>query len=451
MNKKKRKKISALILLLAITIGYALLSTTLKINGIANIKSNTWNIHFENVVPNSESTVTAETPSITDNATKVSYGVGLSLPGDFYEFTVDAVNDGSINGIIEKLDHKVYLSTDLETPVTLPEYIKYSIVYDGTTTAPALGDILEAGESKTYRIRIEFDSEATTLPSADLTYVIVDEVKYTQTKNSGRELGKCEAKMNQILDNPDTYRNQNQSAENLDIGLDDDCNVINMDMWVDNDDSDGYTGKAYEYNVYDDNNVYEMVIGKDGNIFTPATAAANIVNGEVVTPIPAYIWLSDQDKFYPVTRTRYTFSNYSGNATDEDSYITKMPKLPSTIKTIGENTFWYNNLTTVTIPKNVEKIESGFPDGTITSLSFEEGTKIKEIGFGAFSGNNLTGDLVLPQSVEKIGEIAFSKNNLTSVTFPSSATYFKDHWIEVFDEMECYDSFDEGVTINHQY
>ena len=444
MNKKKRKKISALILLLAITIGYALLSTTLKINGIANIKSNTWDIHFENVVANTESTVTAELPSITDNATKVSYEVELSLPGDFYEFTVDAVNDGSINGIIEKIDHKVYESDGI-TEATLPEYIKYSIVYDGTITAPQEGDILEAGESKTYRVRIEFDSEATTLPSADLTYVIVDEVKYTQTKSSGRELGKCEAKMNQILDNPNSFRNQDQSAENLDIGLDDDCNVINLDMWVDMENSEI---KAYHYELNDETDEYEMIIGDDGEVLTPATSAANIVNGEVVTPIPAYIWLSDQEEFHPVVKTMYTFSNYLGMCQGENSIITKMPKLPSTIKTIGENTFWYNSLTTVTIPKNVEKIESGFPSGTITSLSFEEGTKIKEIGFGAFSGNNLTGNLVLPQSVEKIGEIAFSENNLTSVTFPSSTRYVMN-CVDSYGE-SC-DSFDNGVTINHQY
>ena len=182
--RKRRKKIFALILLLVITIGYALISTTLKINGVAGIKSNTWDIHWENVQPNQQSTVTTEKPSITENATKVTYTVNLELPGDFYEFTVDAKNDGSINGIISDIKHSVYLSTDLEHTTTLPSYIKYSIVYDGTEDAPATGDVLDAGEKQTYRIRIEYDSRATVLPGSDTTYIIIDEIDYGQTKKS---------------------------------------------------------------------------------------------------------------------------------------------------------------------------------------------------------------------------------------------------------------------------
>jgi len=45
-TKKQRKIMVLIILLLAVTIGFALLSTTLKINGTAGIKKNTWNIHW---------------------------------------------------------------------------------------------------------------------------------------------------------------------------------------------------------------------------------------------------------------------------------------------------------------------------------------------------------------------------------------------------------------------
>ena len=187
--KKRRKKISALILLLVITIGYALISTTLKINGVAGIKSNQWDIHWENVQPNQQSTVTAQTPSITENATKVSYEVNLELPGDFYEFTVDAKNDGTINAKILDIRHSVYLSTDLEHTTTLPNYIKYSIVYDGTEDEPTIGDILAAGDKQTYRIRIEYDPLATTLPGSDTTYKIIDEIDYGQTKEEPEQEG----------------------------------------------------------------------------------------------------------------------------------------------------------------------------------------------------------------------------------------------------------------------
>ena len=187
--KKRRKKIYALILLLVITIGYALISTTLKINGVAGIKSNQWDIHWENVQPNQQSTVTTQTPQITENRTKVSYEVNLELPGDFYEFTVDAKNDGTINAKILDIRHSVYLSTDLEHTTTLPSYIKYSIVYDGTEDAPAIGDILASGDKQTYRIRIEYDPLATTLPGSDTTYKIIDEIDYGQTKDEPEQTG----------------------------------------------------------------------------------------------------------------------------------------------------------------------------------------------------------------------------------------------------------------------
>ena len=188
-RRKNNKKLMLLALLLAVTVGFALLSTTLKINGTAGIKGNTWDIHWENVVPNGQSTVTTETPVIGDNGTSVTYEVNLELPGDFYEFTVDAVNDGSVNGKIDDIRHIVKQVTivneeEVETTATLPNYILYSVVYDGTTTEPAIGDILEAGDTKTYKVRIEYDPLAEVLPSSDLTFRITDEFDYEQTKDS---------------------------------------------------------------------------------------------------------------------------------------------------------------------------------------------------------------------------------------------------------------------------
>ena len=182
-NKRQRKILLLVILLLTVTVGFALLSTTLLISGTAGIKSNKWDIHWEKVVPNTESTVNANTPVIDTNKTKVSYEVTLELPGDYYEFNVDAKNDGTINGAISAIRHNVYES-DGTTTATLPEYIKYSIVYEGTENAPTEGDILEAGEKQTYTIRIEYDKDAKILPDSDLTYIVVDEIDYEQTKES---------------------------------------------------------------------------------------------------------------------------------------------------------------------------------------------------------------------------------------------------------------------------
>ena len=101
MRKNKQKLTTSLfvLLLLAIGIVYAYLTSNLSITGSTHIASNTWDIHFANVVE-SPGSVTATTPAAidTNDNTQVNYAITLQRPGDFYEFTVDIVNAGSIPG-----------------------------------------------------------------------------------------------------------------------------------------------------------------------------------------------------------------------------------------------------------------------------------------------------------------------------------------------------------------
>ncbi len=117
MNTKKKYFLSTMLLvllLLLVTIGYAYLSTTLSINGSSKINDASWDIHFENVQV-TEGSVTANNPVINPNTT-VTYNVTLSKPGDFFEFTVDVKNDGSIDAMIDTV-----LSTLNNTEIqTLP-------------------------------------------------------------------------------------------------------------------------------------------------------------------------------------------------------------------------------------------------------------------------------------------------------------------------------------------
>ena len=109
---KKKIKISILVLLiLLVTIGYAVLQSTLSINGTSTINNATWNIHWDNLnVTNGSITGTKViTPAyIKPGDTEVSYSIVLSTPGEYYEFTVDAVNSGSIDAMIGSFSNKVY-------------------------------------------------------------------------------------------------------------------------------------------------------------------------------------------------------------------------------------------------------------------------------------------------------------------------------------------------------
>jgi len=160
-NKKRNRILGLLILLLTITVGYAVLTGKLDINGISHIHASSWNIHWDNV--DNEAGEIAETAAyIKDPAkTEVEFEVNLPEPGTYYEFTVDAVNEGSMDGYINKIESKV----NGKSIATLPNYINYSVKYaDGTD--PQINDLLakKSGNtptSKTYKVRVEFSTNVT--------------------------------------------------------------------------------------------------------------------------------------------------------------------------------------------------------------------------------------------------------------------------------------------------
>ena len=182
MSRKYRVTNMTLLLvlvLLSITIGYAVLSTNLNINGTSKINNATWDIHFDNIVINSNS-VSGEnvTKAATiDDDTHVSYNIKLMNLGDFYEFTVDVVNAGSIDGMIETISSKLN-GTEIDY---LPNYLLYSVTYvEGDTIEE--NHILKSEESETYKIRIEFnrDINESDLPSTEQTLNLSFSVNYIQ-------------------------------------------------------------------------------------------------------------------------------------------------------------------------------------------------------------------------------------------------------------------------------
>ena len=190
MNKyKKRNKVLTLIVLvLLLTIGFAVLSTTLKINGISTIGKNTWSIYWDNIEVTQGSVYPSTAAYIKDPAkTEIEYSVRFNKPGEFYEFTVDAVNNGTLDGIITEIDSKVN-GVKIEN-ANLPSYIKYSVKYaDGTTVA--LNDLLKKKKNdlatrRKYRVRIEYDKDLVTNrdinnQEADLEYTFNYKVTYSQ-------------------------------------------------------------------------------------------------------------------------------------------------------------------------------------------------------------------------------------------------------------------------------
>jgi len=125
--------------------------------------------------------------------------------------------------------------------------------------------------------------------------------------------------------------------------------------------------------------------------------------------IPASVETIDKDSFSKcATLTEVTFEEGSA------------------LKTIGDSAFYQTGITSAYIPSNVESIgshafahiyEDNNGDGMrnagdfmskITSVTFESGSKLKNIGEFAFQGA-LIEELTIPSSVEYIGQNAFAE------------------------------------------
>ena len=190
MNKRNKRITSYFILfslLIIIGVAFAILQANLQINGTAKITQNTWDVHFDNIEVTTGSVPigTGDTAATIDpqNNCKVDFSVTLSLPGDFYEFTVDVKNAGTIDAMIGSLTNSLKLNNVAVAEV--PDYLDYSITYvDGMSLAQ--NQLLSAGVTETYKVRVEFktDIDAEDLPGAE-TLSTSFEVVYVQADSSG--------------------------------------------------------------------------------------------------------------------------------------------------------------------------------------------------------------------------------------------------------------------------
>ena len=169
-----RKKTFVLLLSICLGVGFAFLSTQLNITGNTSVKGNRWSVYFDNVQV-SDGSVDANTPIIDANKTTVNYSVAFEQPGDYYEFTVDAVNDGTIDAMIDTVT-KTNLTSD-----TL-NYFNYSITYEDGSEIKK-NDVLEANDMITYKISLIYrkDIEAEILPEDTINLNLTFSVNYIKS------------------------------------------------------------------------------------------------------------------------------------------------------------------------------------------------------------------------------------------------------------------------------
>ena len=162
------------IVVFSLSIGYSYLNTGLNITGHANIKDNRWDIYFDNIQIESGSQEATSEPVITNNTT-VTYGVTLNNPGEYYEFNIDIVNNGTIDAVLEDISIEPILTTAQR------EYLNYQVKYT-TDEEIDIGDVLTANTTKTIKVIFEYKDivDTTKYSEEDQDFDISIELLYSQ-------------------------------------------------------------------------------------------------------------------------------------------------------------------------------------------------------------------------------------------------------------------------------
>ena len=184
MRRKKSRKIIGifvLCLVISITIGYALISTTLTLGGKSNVEKGEWNIHFTNI-KEFEGSVSASKKASIDNPTTINYEVTLPKPGTYYAFSFDIENEGNIDAMIGKVIKSGIGENE-------KKYIEYRVRYDNGAELN-INDLLKAKETKTVEVMLLYKDDITEedLPKTTETLKLSLELNYVQKEDSAKEV-----------------------------------------------------------------------------------------------------------------------------------------------------------------------------------------------------------------------------------------------------------------------
>ena len=172
--RNNKAMIAIIGLLLLISIGYTLLTSNLSINGTTKIDGVRWDVFFADAHETTNTTVYADYLTPTPYSAKVReirYDVSLNNPGDVFEFSVDIVNDGTLDAMLDSKISTIKIGDGPETmisPSTLPSYLNYSITYsNGEEIQP--DDLLNADNKKNIIVRVEYKNNLTGEQIAEAT------------------------------------------------------------------------------------------------------------------------------------------------------------------------------------------------------------------------------------------------------------------------------------------
>ena len=167
-----------LVCVFTLTIAYAALNAVLTISGNARVTAADWDIYLNNPRVTNGS-VTTDVPEIKSSGT-LEFETTLNMPGDFYEFTVDVVNGGSLDAMIDKVTKTPELTAEQA------KYLKYEVSYANGESISTKQNIA-SGVTMPIKVRIEYikDLVASDLPTGTVQLTLGLVLDYVQSDGTG--------------------------------------------------------------------------------------------------------------------------------------------------------------------------------------------------------------------------------------------------------------------------
>ena len=207
MKKKSIKRnlmlMIGLILILSISLGSAILSRLLDVTGNTTIKENSWVIYFDSVRKSTDSVASNNDARITNNEkTRIEFTADLKEPGDFYEFTVYTVNDGTIDAMINSIE-KTELTEEQQ------KYIDYTVTYDNGRELKRC-DPLDSNTRRRIKAIVKFKDglNLEEYPKTNVNLDLFFDINYVQKDNACESSAFGNEKILTINPNGGKYNNR---------------------------------------------------------------------------------------------------------------------------------------------------------------------------------------------------------------------------------------------------
>ena len=176
MKKRRTRRILLLAIVLFISIGFAVISSSVSINGLFNFTQNSWSIVFKNVVVD-DTSVTKTAPTINQDEDTITFSAELNKPDDYYSFNVDVENDSTLDAMLGSI-------TVTGITSQYSDYLDCIVTYSNGVT-PHPNDILYKTARVTFNIKLLYkDINTSQMPNNPLSPTVSITINYRQANNN---------------------------------------------------------------------------------------------------------------------------------------------------------------------------------------------------------------------------------------------------------------------------